>query len=108
MHLFLQKQFILRKNVNKTKVRSICTNNDNCVGEKIKTHNSECRKKVQKKQYTNNENCVGCFSEIQPRKKLQEHLEVYKLSYPHQMKIEPITITPLYIDWIGRRWYSSP
>ena len=34
--------------------------------------------------------------------------EAYALSYPNGEIIEAITIAPLYIQWMGRRWYTSP
>ena len=45
---------------------------------------------------------------IPPPLKVQETKVAYKLSYPNDKKVESETIIPLYIFWMGRRWYASP
>jgi hypothetical protein len=45
---------------------------------------------------------------IAPRFKMKEYKEYYKLSYPGDEKIQAVVIEPMYITWMGRRWYTSP
>ena len=45
---------------------------------------------------------------IPPPLKIKETKVVYKLSYPHDEIIEPETISPMYLSWMGRRWYACP
>ena len=45
---------------------------------------------------------------IPPPLKMKETDMVYKLSYPDDEIIEPETISPMYLSWMGRRWYACP
>jgi hypothetical protein len=43
-----------------------------------------------------------------PLKEKNTQEEVYQLSYPDDVKIKPIVVGPMYLLWMGHRWYSSP
>ena len=45
---------------------------------------------------------------ISPPLKHKENKEFYQLSYPNNEKVQAQTITPLYLKWMGRRWFSCP
>tara|TARA_B110000977_G_scaffold8942_1_gene11854 strand:- start:2993 stop:3274 length:282 start_codon:yes stop_codon:yes gene_type:complete len=45
---------------------------------------------------------------ISPPFKIKEKIIAYEISYPDDKKIDSINTGPLYIKWMGRRWYGSP
>ena len=56
---------------------------------------------------TSNKSMISKDEGVPPPIRKQQK-DVYQLSYPGKPKIEPVNITPLYILWMGRRWYASP